>query len=646
MDVSFQSFKERFNSKLNELEKDGQASASIVRRVNRKEVRETRLLDKYTFKVLIHYQLYKIFGTSGTWYKRDRNGEFKRNDKGELEEVKQRWAEIFQEIVKYAGISDKLPDSEDGRQRFTDLNKGESDTNIAIACYYWMHTFNEDIGKGEFPFRKNAHEIDEIFFGQKLDVGSSKGIGKNSEKNPPIEIDADSKDEQIATQEEILSATGNAQKNTPEAIKTSLNQAPEEQSLKQRDIVGSIREILKRLAKLINFSLNKFEEKRTVGFVIKDLNRSYVIRVGRANRRLKIPKPRKLDTKSSFLFLDWQQSFVQLHGREEELKTLHEWLDDEILNRSILLIHGSGGVGKTRLAFHFAGEASEKGWEAGRTDNDDLIGKWVVGRKGLLLIIDYVEERYESVKKLLKAVENFDECDTTKLKLRILVLSRNEKYAEELTKDANRRVNSIYLEPFKSPEVPWKIFKNAWDSLNKVSIEEGYVDKSGNLPNFDNFSEWYQKDIANKNPLFSIALAIYTYENNIVNSLLSIRSGHLTRHLTKREVRIIQNEILEYNKLQKNHDFIDYEATLLLKAVANISGGLDKVKIDILKKRLSEKVIYPIPEIRCLTRLSLWKNNQIEPVQPDILAADFIEYCFENWAGEDAGLWLLPPILN
>ena len=89
--------------------------------------------------------------------------------------------------------------------------------------------------------------------------------------------------------------------------------------------------------------------------------------------------------------LDWQYHLAPFIGREQQLRQLHDWLDSPS-DRSIQLIYGDGGAGKTRLAFHFVQEILEKGWQAGQPDRN-IAGNWVGGDKGVLLIIDYPEER-------------------------------------------------------------------------------------------------------------------------------------------------------------------------------------------------------------------------------------------------------------
>ena len=168
--MDFQKFQDTFYERLDELKKDEEKFVNIIRRRNRNDIKESLPLNIDTFKIAIHYQLYKIFSASGNWYEQDSNGKYRRNKNNNLKVVKQQWNKIFHCIAEHAELDHELADREGGRRRYTDLNKGESNTEISIACYYWMHTFNEDIGKGEFPYKKNAHEIDKIFFGQELDI--------------------------------------------------------------------------------------------------------------------------------------------------------------------------------------------------------------------------------------------------------------------------------------------------------------------------------------------------------------------------------------------------------------------------------------------------------------------------------------------
>lgn len=55
--------------------------------------------------------------------------------------------------------------------------------------------------------------------------------------------------------------------------------------------------------------------------------------------------------------LRWSANLTEFQGREQELELLHTWLDSSE-RKSTFLITGDGGAGKTRLAFHFAEEAT------------------------------------------------------------------------------------------------------------------------------------------------------------------------------------------------------------------------------------------------------------------------------------------------
>ncbi|MEU7603214.1 tetratricopeptide repeat protein [Streptomyces sp. NPDC041003] len=52
-------------------------------------------------------------------------------------------------------------------------------------------------------------------------------------------------------------------------------------------------------------------------------------------------------------------------GREEELERLSAWRDSP-LRRDVMLVHGAGGQGKTRLAQHFAERTLAEGWRVAR----------------------------------------------------------------------------------------------------------------------------------------------------------------------------------------------------------------------------------------------------------------------------------------
>jgi tetratricopeptide (TPR) repeat protein len=126
-------------------------------------------------------------------------------------------------------------------------------------------------------------------------------------------------------------------------------------------------------------------------------------------------------------------------GRQEELDLLASWCERED-RRSVLLLTGEGGSGKTRLMLEWCRRLRHQGWHAGflmRNRDKNQILPLLKGTAPRLLVIDYAETRLEIVEPLL--VETGQAPQREGPKLRIVLLARREadwwKSLSQLTGD-------------------------------------------------------------------------------------------------------------------------------------------------------------------------------------------------------------------
>jgi hypothetical protein len=86
---------------------------------------------------------------------------------------------------------------------------------------------------------------------------------------------------------------------------------------------------------------------------------------------------------------------VPFVGRETELRRLRDWRDSDRDRLSVLLLHGPGGQGKTRLAYEFAEQSRSRRWkvvQAGASSSDSgSAGVAETDTAGVLLIVDYAD---------------------------------------------------------------------------------------------------------------------------------------------------------------------------------------------------------------------------------------------------------------
>jgi hypothetical protein len=116
-----------------------------------------------------------------------------------------------------------------------------------------------------------------------------------------------------------------------------------------------------------------------------------------------LPPARAVQSPSRLLRARYET--VRFAGREPELAALADWRDRGADGVSVLLVHGPGGQGKTRLARRFAGECAREGWrvwQARRQMDEDVLGSPddqatadpagpEENARGTLVLVDYSE---------------------------------------------------------------------------------------------------------------------------------------------------------------------------------------------------------------------------------------------------------------
>ncbi|SEO10463.1 Tetratricopeptide repeat-containing protein [Nitrosospira multiformis] len=355
----------------------------------------------------------------------------------------------------------------------------------------------------------------------------------------------------------------------------------------------------------------------------REKEEEYRISEGQGKSCLRIPDLSTSSNPDSIEYLlNWKSRLTPMLGREAELKVLHDWADARS-KISICLIVGEGGVGKTRLAFEFATQLKEKGWEAGEAQG--LEGSWYTGSKGTLLVIDYPEQRPEKVTALLEA---FTVMPAPERKLRVLLLGRNGDFLQKLSQAAKSLLaSSIKLRGLAGGDsASWDLFQQAWQQLHEL--------KETSLPPLpmqpEAFQEWRQRAKLRNRPLFIMALAIRLMLDSKAKEL----SGkEIIRVLTK------QYEVTRLEKEAKKRN-IDKYSLVMLQALAAMSGELESEALRQLIDTGQElKLDIQLPALRQLKDTSLWSQHGIHALQPDLLAADLLHYALTELAGDQSGAW-------
>ncbi|MBK6957597.1 MAG: TIR domain-containing protein [Nitrosomonas sp.] len=344
---------------------------------------------------------------------------------------------------------------------------------------------------------------------------------------------------------------------------------------------------------------------------------------GQGKRCLNIPDfSGSFNVDSIEYLLSWKSRLPELIGREQELTALHDWADspNPISSR---MITGEGGTGKTRLAFEFARQLREqKGWQAGEAQG--LSGCWYTASAGTLLVIDYPEQRPEKVSALLDALAR----QSLSCKLRVLLLGRNGDFLKQLTQTAQ----TIMAPGFELTGLTggdpnaWELFQAAWQQLHRrqqLVVPPLPLTESS-------FQQWQQLNTAHQRPLFVLALAIHRM---LQPDARDLSAPAILRALVQQ---------YEINRLVKEAKqlSLDPYSLVMLRALAGISGKLDS---EALRQLIQGSETLPLdirlPVLNQLKQTSLWSQDGVAALQPDLLATDLLHYALTEVAGDQAGAW-------
>ena len=372
--------------------------------------------------------------------------------------------------------------------------------------------------------------------------------------------------------------------------------------------------------------------------------------VKRGVKALRIPNlSSNLDLGNVASLLDWEYRLTPFIGRTEECNRLKDWLKIEA-PVSIKIIAGEGGVGKTRLASYFASQLTGQDWQAGHV-SENFEGNWIVGDIGILMIIDYPEERQKSVRQLIRAMQGVANVDpSTRMpqlgyKVRLLFVTRNPDFAGTLV---NRSTGLVFGDPIHltalRKNMQFKLMKAAWKRLQD---EDTQPSRPTPPVTSKELFTWIDQSKSEVTPLIIIALAVYLFKGGlkVKDQLLDISNFEVIRHLTISEVERIRSEIKTKVEDDSELSGIWPERFLLTKAVAAITGDLDDKSIRFLCNTLLRfGVDYPPVEPKYLRKSSLWVGGRLPTLKPDILAADFLTYCLQEYAIGQESEWMVAAI--
>ena len=181
------------------------------------------------------------------------------------------------------------------------------------------------------------------------------------------------------------------------------------------------------------------------------------------------------------------------------------WCEDDPRPTAIRLIHGAGGLGKTRLLIDVAARLRERGWIAGFLERPDGLDeptrrqRWQAveqlidhgGDSGLLLVLDYAEGRRDELADLARRLA--ERSASTARPIRLILLARSagdwwERLVEErleldaLVRDVDRKPLVTEMSAITRSEQRGALFATACNTFASVLRERGYEARESSPP--------------------------------------------------------------------------------------------------------------------------------------------------------------------
>jgi len=333
--------------------------------------------------------------------------------------------------------------------------------------------------------------------------------------------------------------------------------------------------------------------------------------------------------------LCWKGRLSPFLGREEKVNSLLEWATGGPGIRA-RVITGPGGVGKTRLAAQLAEDLRMRGWEAGFVrlpkGADPAAGFGIpVGAAGSLLIVDYPEERGDTVRKLLRHTGGTDPQGVS-TPICLLLLTRKDAEAwgpEVATCGADGLFGEpITLGPLAGYDDPFSLFTGTQAKAREILAGRGRPAPPVEEPAF---RTWLERDPLHRLPLLTLACAVHhTLEPDTLD-----RSGpDIIDALVEREIKWL---------FQAGRSAgLDGEALPRLSALAAIAGGLSAGFLKRLADR-SEALELSLPPrsriVDTLRETHVLSGTDFPSPEPDIVAARLVVRVLAD-RNDVAGEWL------
>ena len=299
-------------------------------------------------------------------------------------------------------------------------------------------------------------------------------------------------------------------------------------------------------------------------------------------------------------------------GRDSELKSINAFLGNSSAPFRWMLLYGSGGVGKSRLAMELCLLAQEE-WHAGFLDDYSREPDWPLWRPmtPTLIVIDYASRDADRAKRILGALASrkAGDGDVRRLDMpvRVILLERTSggPWLDAITSADPRVKAARALDlPMKAVPDPWPFFEHVLYAANKQ-----LPDKTTTLTALGEMDP-------ERRPLFAHFLADAIAAGRDVHEL---DAGRLLEDVIDRAREKFWRPLVDDTKEGDQRLARDE----LLLALATIAGGLPVEKIAALPKEFAfDWSLYRHPALfSAMTGLAA--GDRVPPLLPDIVGEHF-----------------------
>ncbi|MFH1370809.1 MAG: ATP-binding protein [Planctomycetota bacterium] len=326
---------------------------------------------------------------------------------------------------------------------------------------------------------------------------------------------------------------------------------------------------------------------------------------------LSIPWQNPTENPTVFALLSWHTTMADFAGRDEEISELYRWVTSNH-PVSIKFLTGDGGVGKSRLAAHFANELRKKDWAAGFVNLRKAV-KFPLNKDGSLLIVDYPEQNPSGVQELLCDLATLEQSE--QIKLRVLFLSREPL---QCWREVFRHANSLTLLDTSPVAIGGMYERPAYDIFCSAQEKTAEIFNTTPLPvSESDLIEWVNQAEKNQRALFIVAAAVQS----------SLHPEEDVFGYTGPEVidALVEREIDRLRGVADTHRIKDKNSLARLLAMAAIAGELAPERISELAAMQELHLGLPKGDylIEMLNETMLLSDGLVHPPEPDIVAAAF-----------------------